>query len=148
MKQEKKHRLSKCQKEALLFALDTDGDLPQNRMSRNTFYALRDKGLATYDGPGWGYKETWVLTPEGIRVAKNLKVDEQSKAPKATIILDTVRRAVADYISSEGCSCCQNVNEHKKHAEALGKLLLVDQYSDKSGYNFNKYKTVPPKEDK
>ncbi len=50
-----------------------------------------------------------------------------------------LRQAVALYMSSEGCSCCQG-SEHYKHKELLAKLLKVKQYPDKSGFNFNKYK--------
>jgi hypothetical protein len=55
--------------------------------------------------------------------------------------LAAIRRAVADYIASEGCSCCQNVDAHRDAAERLGKLLRVPRYSDGSGRNFYKYKT-------
>ena len=53
-----------------------------------------------------------------------------------------VRKALADYIQSEGCSCCRG-DDHEKHAEKLAKLLQVEEYSDKSDYNFNKYATEP-----
>ena len=52
-----------------------------------------------------------------------------------------LREAVANYMSSEGCSCCQNVSMHKEHTESLAKLLGVPMYTDKSGYNFSKYRT-------
>jgi len=51
-----------------------------------------------------------------------------------------LRQAVADYISSEGCGCCES-NDHSKHAEHLAKLLNVPKYADNSGYDFNKYRT-------
>jgi hypothetical protein len=51
-----------------------------------------------------------------------------------------VRNAVAEYIDSEGCQCCQNVEKHKFDTERLGKLLNVPMYKDKSGYDFGKYK--------
>lgn len=50
-----------------------------------------------------------------------------------------MREAVANYIRSEGCSCCQNIIDHNKHTEALAKLLSVPKYKDGSGYNFSKY---------
>jgi len=53
-----------------------------------------------------------------------------------------VRRAVADYIGSEGCSCCQGSN-HDEHKAALAKLLNVKKYSDGSGYYFSLHKTKP-----
>lgn len=63
------------------------------------------------------------------------------KSNEAAALRIAVRRALADYISSEGCSCCQRVDAHKEAAEALGKLLRVRKYSDGSGYDFYRYKT-------
>jgi hypothetical protein len=54
-----------------------------------------------------------------------------------------VREAVANYIRSEGCSCCQDIPNHEKHAEKLAKLLNVPAYSDGSGYDFYKYAKEP-----
>jgi len=56
-------------------------------------------------------------------------------------MLAFIRKAVADYMSSEGCSCCQDVEGHKEHTKTLAKLLKVPKYSDKSGYNFSKFKS-------
>ena len=53
-----------------------------------------------------------------------------------------LRNAIADYMRSEGCSCCQNVDAHKEHKERLAKLLGVKKYSDGSGYDFSKYETT------
>jgi len=55
--------------------------------------------------------------------------------------LEVLREAVANYMSSEGCGCCQNRDAHKKHEEVLAKLLNVERYDDDSGYNFHKYRT-------
>lgn len=52
-----------------------------------------------------------------------------------------VRQAVADYMSSEGCSCCSDIDAHDEHEEVLAKLLNVPKYSDGSGYDFSKFKT-------
>ena len=52
-----------------------------------------------------------------------------------------LRRAVADYIASEGCSCCQDREKHEEAAERLGKLLRVQRYPDGSGRNFYKYRS-------
>ena len=57
--------------------------------------------------------------------------------------LKELRQAIADYMQSEGCSCCENVDAHKEHAARLAKLLRVKKYSDGSGYNFNRYATLP-----
>jgi len=52
---------------------------------------------------------------------------------------EQVRTALSGYIQSEGCSCCRNIEEHKKYEEILGKLLRVEKYKDGSGYDFYKY---------
>lgn len=49
-----------------------------------------------------------------------------------------LRKAVADYMLSEGCSCCQGV-DHEANAEKLAKLLNVPKYPDGSGYDFFRY---------
>lgn len=54
-----------------------------------------------------------------------------------------IKRAIADYIASEGCSCCQDIEAHKEAEERLGKILKIPMYKDKSGYDFNRYKTKP-----
>lgn len=50
-----------------------------------------------------------------------------------------IRKAIANYMRSEGCSCCQDVDAHKEHTKILAKLLNVPMYKDKSGYNFHKF---------
>ena len=55
--------------------------------------------------------------------------------------LREIRQAVADYMQSEGCSCCRDYDAHKLHTERLGKLLKVSKYDDGSGRNFSKYRT-------
>lgn len=52
-----------------------------------------------------------------------------------------IRKAVADYISSEGCGCCSDGDKHREHAKVLARLLGVPKYSDGSGYNFGKFVT-------
>ena len=52
-------------------------------------------------------------------------------------------RALADYMQSEGCSCCRDCDAHKEAEERLAALLKVPKYSDGSGYNFNKFATKP-----
>lgn len=52
-----------------------------------------------------------------------------------------VRQVIADYMASEGCSCCQNTKAHKESEEKLAKLLKVPKYRDGSGYDFPKFKT-------
>jgi len=60
--------------------------------------------------------------------------------------LSALRTAVADYMHSEGCSCCQG-DDHDMHTEVLAKLLGVELYSDGSGYCFSPYKTGAKKEE-
>lgn len=55
--------------------------------------------------------------------------------------LDKIKSALADYMWSEGCSCCQNIDEHKKAKDLLGKLLNVSKYPDGSGYDFYSLRT-------
>lgn len=52
-----------------------------------------------------------------------------------------IRRLVADYMRSEGCSCCRDTEAHEKHTEALAKVLKVRKYDDGSGYDFAYYRT-------
>ena len=56
-----------------------------------------------------------------------------------------VREAVANYMVSEGCSCCQDYDQHKVHRQVLGELLDVEpqksSYDDEPYYNFYQYKS-------
>jgi len=54
-----------------------------------------------------------------------------------------IRQAVADYMRSEGCSCCQNIEDHKESERILAGLLDVPMYDDASGYNFNQFCSDP-----
>ena len=58
-----------------------------------------------------------------------------------TLSLTKIRRAVADYMQTEGCSCCQDYEGHQEHRATLGKLLKVAKYTDRSGYDFSRYRT-------
>jgi hypothetical protein len=49
-----------------------------------------------------------------------------------------MRRAFANYRSSEGCGCCEG-SKHEEHEQAIAKLLGVPKYKDGSGYDFSKY---------
>jgi len=55
-----------------------------------------------------------------------------------------IRTAVADYMYSEGCSCCRGL-EHDANAARLGKLLKVPPYPDGSGHDFSKFRTKKEK---
>lgn len=63
------------------------------------------------------------------------------------LTLDQIREAVANYMHSEGCSCCRDYDNHIKNKERLGKLLQVSKYDDDSGYDFSKYRTKGLKND-
>lgn len=52
-----------------------------------------------------------------------------------------MRTALAEYMSSEGCSCCGDYDAHQEHAERLGQLLNVPKYEDGSGRDFFKYRS-------
>ena len=52
--------------------------------------------------------------------------------------LKVIREAVANYMLSEGCSCCQGI-DHDEDGEVLAKLLNVKKYDDGSGYDFYSY---------
>lgn len=52
-----------------------------------------------------------------------------------------LRTAVADYMCSEGCSCCRNSYRHEENAARLAELLHVEPYEDGSGFNFFQYRS-------
>lgn len=62
---------------------------------------------------------------------------------KKPISIKEIRQAVADYMYSEGCSCCRDYDAHEINAARLGKLLKVPMYDDKSGYEFSKFRSSP-----
>lgn len=55
---------------------------------------------------------------------------------RLTVPLTVLRRAVADYMRSEGCDCCSDRNKHAIDKEILARLLNVPVYKDRSGYDF------------
>lgn len=59
-----------------------------------------------------------------------------------TVSLDDIRNAVADYMWSEGCSCCRDTEAHRVYEKRIAKLLGVKPYKDGSGYDFSPYRTV------
>ena len=90
----------------------------------------------------WLYNELskYVIhKPIGLAEWEILKeLTEQAKAMDKEYKAN-IRTAVADYICSEGCSCCEG-KDHKDHAETLAKLLDVPKYEDGSGYNFYQFR--------
>ncbi len=76
------------------------------------------------------------------RAMKAKKVRRSNRvASNDGLDLRAVRTAVADYMYSEGCSCCRDTEAHEQHTNALGRMLKVQKYDDGSGYNFSKYRT-------
>jgi hypothetical protein len=66
-----------------------------------------------------------------------------AKLTDTEALRDVLRNAVADYIRSEGCSCCRNEKMHDEATRVLAGLLHVPMYDDGSGYDFNKFATDP-----
>lgn len=61
---------------------------------------------------------------------------------RRTDVRDAIRTAVADYMYSEGCSCCRNSEAHERHRNRLAKLLDVPSHiEDKSFYDFTQFST-------
>lgn len=52
-----------------------------------------------------------------------------------------IRKAVADYMESEGCSCCRDIEGHAEHTKRLAELLDVPMYKDGSGYDFRQFRS-------
>lgn len=65
----------------------------------------------------------------------------RKRKPPKSWTLSQIRRAVADYMYSEGCSCCRDTEAHEQAAEVLAKLLRVPRYQDDSGYNFAHFRS-------
>lgn len=59
--------------------------------------------------------------------------------------IDGLRTAIADYMWSEGCSCCRDREAHEQHKSVLGKILRVPKYQDGSGFNFERFRTKAKK---
>jgi hypothetical protein len=76
---------------------------------------------------------------EWIRIERELAA--LKGGPMRMTKVQQIRRAVADYMLSEGCSCCRDVEAHAEHGTVLAKLLRVPKYRDGSGYDFFKFRT-------
>ena len=57
--------------------------------------------------------------------------------------LKELRTAIADYMQSEGCSCCRDIDAHIKHRERLAKLLRLRKRDD--WYDFSPYRSKEKK---
>lgn len=58
------------------------------------------------------------------------------------ISIKLIRQVVADYMRTEGCSCCEDIDGHDAKRAELGKLLDVPKYDDESGYNFSQFQST------
>lgn len=74
-------------------------------------------------------------------VTNKQKKSAVDKAPAIHWFISEVREAVADYMRTEGCSCCRDFEGHAINKERLARLLRVDKYSDDSGFDFSKYQS-------
>ena len=55
---------------------------------------------------------------------------------------ELIRQALADYMNSEGCSCCRDSKAHEEAEKRLAELLDVPMYDDNSNtYNFIQFST-------
>lgn len=90
------------------------------------------------------------ITPEieqNMKDAEGLKQKMKSISNEADKIkieqleknLAELREAIAEYMYSEGCSCCRSDN-HEENRGRIAKLLNVKKYSDGSGYDFSRYR--------
>lgn len=58
--------------------------------------------------------------------------------------LEKMRQAVADYMQSEGCSCCRG-SDHDKHRARLAELLKVPPHpEDKTFFDFAPFQSNSP----
>lgn len=70
---------------------------------------------------------------------------------KYLALLKEVRQAFARYRRAEGCSCCRDTEGHELNTDRMAKALHIPKYSDKSGWDFDRYtnrKTPQPHETK
>jgi Fe-S oxidoreductase len=58
--------------------------------------------------------------------------------------IEKIREALADYMATEGCTCCQNIEAHTEAAKRLGKLLGIPTYTDGSGIDFWQFRSYEP----
>lgn len=70
-----------------------------------------------------------------------LEEDNSKLRKKLRTLRAELRQAIADYMYSEGCSCCEDTEAHKEHEARIAKLLSVPKYDDASGYDFSKYRS-------
>ncbi len=64
----------------------------------------------------------------------------QKRGIMSKVNLEEVRQAIAEYMYSEGCSCCRDIDAHEVNKKRLAELLNVPLYSDGSGYDFSLFR--------
>jgi hypothetical protein len=69
------------------------------------------------------------------------KIKVASKPVVSGSLLADIRQAVADYIATEGCSCCQDREGHEAAMKRLGKMLKMKKYDDGSGFDYSRYRS-------
>lgn len=113
------------------------GGLPAIILDETQFHALED---AMNAHANHGFRDGWTTTAEGIRIVECADVPPRL-IEETHSELGEILRAVADYMWSEGCSCCRNIEEHEQNKAVLAKLLKVPKYDDGSGYDFSPFRT-------
>ncbi len=77
------------------------------------------------------------LSVQAGAISKHVARIEMDLATAAAVI----RTAVADYMDSEGCGCCGDMDAHPVNKLRLAELLHVAPYSDGSGADFSPYRS-------
>jgi hypothetical protein len=69
------------------------------------------------------------------------KITDLPESSETEALISEIRTAFADYLASEGCSCCQDKPKHDIALDKIGKLLQMQKYEDGSGYDYGKYQS-------
>ncbi len=70
-----------------------------------------------------------------------MKNNRGSVSVDAQVSVHEIRNAIADYMRSEGCSCCRDIAEHEINTKRIAELLNVPIYDDSSGYDFPRFRS-------
>ena len=68
--------------------------------------------------------------------------DGGSVSVDAQVSVHEIRNAIADYMYSEGCSCCRDIDKHEINTKRIAELLNVPMYDDSSGYDFSWFRSA------
>lgn len=91
--------------------------------------------------------EAWLsfnMAPTKEQVLE-LKKDLQEHIEKANpvdalISLPEIRKAIANYMASEGCDCCRDNEAHGTNKKAIAELLQIPD--DRGYYDFAKFRAT------